>query len=39
VDGFDADGIGFSALPVRISGTPPREEIVETIMLILVKWN
>src|SRR5207248_10006566 len=29
VDGSDAGGIGFSALPVRISGTPPREEIVE----------
>jgi hypothetical protein len=23
VDGSDADGIGFSALSVRISGTPP----------------
>src|SRR5437879_1112143 len=26
VDGLDADGIGFSSLPVRISGTPPSQK-------------
>src|SRR5260370_399101 len=26
VDGSDADGIGFSALPVRESGTPPSKK-------------
>ena len=39
VDGSDADGIGFSALPVRISGTPPVEEkSSKTIMSVLAKW-
>ncbi len=40
VDGSDADGIGFSALPVRKSGTPPsQKKSSKTIMPVLVKCN